>query len=262
MFTQWFMDNAATELLSLAVGGLVVGAVSSVRHRRERARFLAKIADGDDTEIIYSQINLLEDDDQGRPTLRLYNLPGRTTVTHIFRTNPALRDHVLELSEKTSAASPMLDFQDEIGKTSLHEIFNHYSCQFSVLHGEITQWVFAVTCKDAGTFEGKRVRCFLLRPDDLKKLADWEFCRAVRVVYKDHGGRLIELHKIAQVYKKLLQVDTPPMLPRPVMDMMAPLPGKLPFQATRAVDWGSDRMKAALKDAGMPAEQPAPASAE
>ena len=65
-----------------------------------------------------------------------------------------------------------------------------------------------MTCEDRHVVRKRCVRCFLIRPEDLRRFGDWTWCcTKVRVEKPWHWYRVVALHCIARFGEQDLTVD-------------------------------------------------------
>jgi hypothetical protein len=58
-----------------------------------------------------------------------------------------------------------------------------------------------MTCEDRHVVRKRCVRCFLVRPEDLRRFSDWTWCcTKVRVEKPWHWYRVVALHCIAKIW--------------------------------------------------------------
>lgn len=255
-FLKLAEQNFATEIFAFLLGAVLVGAYSFIARRLRLARDQKRLELGMDTDRVFCQLNLLEPQPDGRFALRLFNLPGSSTVQQLYRTNEATALYVRKLVNKTTLAEPILNFEGQRGKNALHEIFNHFACILGSLSHEMRVWLFIATCEDGDYVERKRIRCFLISEADLERFEEWDFAKSVFVFNPIHSFRLIALHKIA-VQRREKRSGGEMIGP-----MVAAVPVKFPLHKEPvAVDWSKEEERKALADTGLaPAEKkPAPA---
>jgi hypothetical protein len=263
---NFLRDNFATEIFAFILGAVIVSVFSYFQYRRRYNQSLRDLTTGLDTERVLGQLNLLAEQD-GAFVLRLFNLPGRTTVAKLFETNLATQTYMRQLVRKTTLSNPILPFEGVAGKNALHEIFNHFACQLGLWSHPTRDWLFVVTCEDGEFLERKQIRCFFLLEETLLRFLDWEFCKSVQVTSQLHAYRIVALRNIALVYQKQRE-DIPSMSARQegpstvtqIKIMSAALPATLPRRESSPVDWTVQDLKKVLAAANVvPAELPATA---
>jgi hypothetical protein len=186
------------EILGKGLGFLAGFAVSWFLLFRRRLNALQRLQSGDSDDFIF-QMHCLQPI-PGRPdeTVLLFrNLAPKTTLHELYD-NVAARELVKSLAERTSLGDPILKTEGTLGFEILNDAMGHIAGWLAVTPFERRTWLFAMTCEDRQVVRKKCVRCFLIRPEDLDRFADWDWCRdKVRIERPWHWFRVVALHRIA-----------------------------------------------------------------
>ena len=130
------------------------------------------------------------------------NVAPKTTLNDLYD-NPQAQSLVKDLGDHTSLTDPILKTQGTMGFEVLNDALGHIAGLLAVTPFEREPWLFAMTCEDRKVVRKRCIRCFLLRPDDLVKFTDWNWCRtAVRVERPWHWFRVVALHCIAKTWQE------------------------------------------------------------
>ena len=96
--------------------------------------------------------------------------------------------------------NPVLETLGSAGFEVLNDAFGHLAGHVASSTLERERWFFTMTCEDRQVVRRKCVRCFLIRPADLRKFADWNWCREKVLCEQPwHWYRIVALHQIALV---------------------------------------------------------------
>lgn len=186
------------ELLGKGLGFLAGFAASWYLLFRRRLNALQRLRSGDSDDLIF-QMNLLKPDPagDGRSVLLFRNVAPRTTVNGLYD-NEAAREVVQKLAGATTLQDPVLKTEGTLGFEVLNDALGHIAGLLAVTPFPRETWLFVMTCEDRQVVRKKCVRCFLIRPADLEKFVDWEWCRSkVRVEKPWHWFRVVALNRIA-----------------------------------------------------------------
>lgn len=202
-FTDWFTSlewsRLVPELLGKAAGFLVGFAASWYLLFRRRLQEIQRFQQGDSDDILFQMHVLQPVGDGGDDVVLLFrNVGPRSTVNQLYD-NPAAREMLKELADNTSLSDPVLATQGRLGFEILNDAFGHLAGLTSLSPFPRETWLFAMTCEDRHIVRKKCVRCFVIRPADLERFADWKWCSAhVRVEQPWHWFRVVALHQIGQ----------------------------------------------------------------
>lgn len=168
---------------------------------RRRLKALERLKKGDSDDVLFQAHFLSPVVGSDRVMLLFRNVAPSTTVDDLYD-NPAAQELVRKLADGTSLKNPVLETIGSEGFEVLNDAFGHLAGHLagSALDREV--WLFALTCEDRQVVRRKCVRCFLIRPDELEKFDDWNWCR--EKVYCEqpwHWYRIVALHQIAKVWK-------------------------------------------------------------
>lgn len=166
---------------------------------RKRLKALERLKRGDSDDVLF-QAHFLAPITGTEDILLLFRNVAPSTTLHDLYDNPAAQDLVRDLAEKTSLKNPVLETLGSSGFEVLNDAFGHLAGHLASSSLNRRVWLFAMTCEDRQVVRRKCVRCFLIRPDDLQRFADWKWCRErVRCEQPWHWYRVVALHQIAKV---------------------------------------------------------------
>jgi hypothetical protein len=191
------------ELLGKSLGFLAGFAASWFLLFRRRLNALQRLRSGDSDDFVF-QMNLLRPDPagDGRSVLLFRNVAPRTTVNGLYD-NEAAREVVQKLAGATTLHDPVLKTEGTLGFEVLNDALGHIAGLLAVTPFPRQTWLFVMTCEDRQVVRKRCVRCFLIRPADLEKFDDWEWCRKnVRVEKPWHWFRVVALHRIARQWRE------------------------------------------------------------
>jgi len=226
LFQAWLLDlewrRLLPELIGKGLGFLAGFAASWFFLFRRRLRDLQRFQQGDSDDVLFQAHYLLPVDSarvassQGLeveqssgvissevvspPVVQLVfrNVVAKLTVNLLYD-NPAARELVKELTEKTSLNDPVLPTEGTLGFELLNDAAGFVAGRLAASPFPRKLWLFCMTCEDRTVVRRRCVRCFLIQVEDLKRFADWSWVRAcVRVERPWHWFRLVALHRIAR----------------------------------------------------------------
>ena len=192
------------EFVGKAAGVIAGFAVSWFVLIRRRFKALEKAQRGDSDDLIYQAHFLLPIDSEDRHdrVLVFRNIAPKTTVNDLYD-NIAVRKAVKDLAAGTQLASPILKTEGTMGFELLNDAMGHIAGLMALSAASRENWLFAMTCEDRQIVRKQCVRCFLVRPTDLEKFADWSWCtRHVRVEQPWHWFRVVALHQMALAFRR------------------------------------------------------------
>ena len=195
---QW--ERLIPELLGKA-GGVVLGfAIGWFVLFRKRLKALERAQSGDSDDFIFQAHYLIRDGDQ--TTLIFRNVAPKTTLNDLYD-NIAVRDQVKTLADQCTLTNPVLQTTGTLGFELLNDALGHIAGLLAISPAPRQTWLFMMTCEDRQIVRKKCVRCFLIRPEDLTRFADWQWCiTAVAVERPWHWFRVVALHQIALQYQQ------------------------------------------------------------
>ena len=163
---------------------------------RKRLKALERLKSGDSDDVLFQAHYLLPKD--GDDVLLLFrNVAPSTTLEKLYD-NPAAREVVKELAEQTSLKHPILKTQGTVGYEICNDAFNHIAGQLASAPFPREKWLFVMTCEDRQVVRRKCIRCFLMKPADLERLRNWDWCKKhVLCEQPWHYFRIVALHQIA-----------------------------------------------------------------
>jgi hypothetical protein len=168
---------------------------------RKRLKALERLQRGDSDDVLFQAHQLHPVPGSDEVTLLFRNVAPPTTLEDLYD-NPAARELVRDLADQTSLKNPILETTGSAGFEVLNDAFGHLAGHLAASTLEREVWLFAMTCEDRQVVRRKCVRCFLIRPQDLQRFADWTWCREkVRCEQPWHWYRIVALHQMAQVWE-------------------------------------------------------------
>lgn len=210
------------ELIGKALGFLTGFAVSWFLLFRRRLNALQKIQAGDSDDFVFQMHRLYpfvqSSSDPEAPSgpvqdkfvLLFRNVAPKATLNDLYD-NIAVREALKSLADKTTLSDPILKTEGTMGFEMLNDALGHIAGTLANSPFDRETWLFAMTCEDRQFVRKKCIRCFLIRPDDLQRFQDWNWCRQNVLVEKPwHWFRIVALHRIAAVFdeeKRLSLID-------------------------------------------------------
>ena len=189
------------ELVGKFLGFLLGFGVSWLVLVRKRLKALDRFKKGDSDDVLFQAHFLSPIAGSDQVTLLMRNVAPTTTLDELYD-NPAAQKLVRELAEQTSLKNPVLETLGSEGFGVLNDAFGHLAGRLACSPLDRQVWLFAMTCEDRKVVRRKCVRCFLIRPEDLKLFADWQWCQTkVRCEQPWHWYRIVALHQLAMVWQ-------------------------------------------------------------
>jgi len=137
------------------------------------------------------------------PILASLSIRLHTVGKRLDREEHPSAGEIKELAEQTSLGDPILQTQGVAGFELLNDALGHIAGLLAVSPFPRETWLLAMTCEDRHVVRKRCVRCFLIRPDDLRRFNDWAWCcTKVRVEKPWHWFRIVALHCIAKVWQE------------------------------------------------------------
>ena len=169
---------------------------------RRHLKALDRLRRGDSDDVLFQAHFLAPVPDTDKYVLLFRNLMPSTTVNDLYD-NPAARKIVRELADITTLRKPVLRTEGVHGYEVLNDAFNHISGHLAITPFPRETWLFAMTCEDRQVVRRKCVRCFLVRPAELERFANWRWCRDNVVCEQPwHWYRIVALHQLATVWQE------------------------------------------------------------
>jgi len=225
---DWQWDVFWPELLGKAAGVLVGIVLSWYLLIRRRLQSMNRLLSGDSDDVLFqahylhrisptevgtgadvgdaaSQDGLDRDNafaSRRSPSFQLLfrNVAEKKTVPQIYD-NPAAAQLVKKLGDQTNLNQPILPTQGTIGFEVLNDAANWMSGVAAGSSNEREVWLFCLTAEDRQVVRKRCVRCFLIRPEDLKRFHDWDWCREQITIERPwHWFRVVALHRVARLY--------------------------------------------------------------
>ena len=203
------------ELLGKMLGVITGFAVSWFVLVRRRLKALERVQAGDSDDFIFQahfllpapaqlgnrqEKTVLKESKPGKFVLVFRNMAPKTTLNDLYD-NIAVRDVVKQLADQCTMVDPVLQTKGTLGFELLNDALGHIAGIFAISPTARQTWLFMMTCEDRQIVRKKCVRCFLIRPHDLKRFADWQWCvQSLQVERPWHWFRIVALHQIAQQY--------------------------------------------------------------
>lgn len=196
---EWY--RVLPEVVGKGLGFLAGFAASWFLLFRRKLRDLQRLQAGDSDDFIFQMHRLWPlPGSQGECVLLFRNVAPKTTLNQLYD-NPAARELVKRLAEDTSLVDPMLKTHGVEGFEVLNDALGHIAGLLAVSPYPRETWLLAMTCEDRHVVRKRCVRCFLVRPEDLRRFCDWNWCcTKVRVEKPWHWYRVVALHCIAKIW--------------------------------------------------------------
>lgn len=206
-FIDWLQSLEWSRLIPEVIGkglGFFLGfAVSWYLLFRKKVHEIDRFEKGESDEVLFQTHQLAPVAGTDEVVLVFRNVGPRTTVFELYD-NVGARELVRTLADKTTLMDPLLDTGG--GRTGFEVVniaLGFVAGEMSTSPFDRENWLFAMTCEDRQVVRKKCVRCFLIRPQDLERFLDWNWCKTkVRVEKPWHAFRIAALHRIAQFWKR------------------------------------------------------------
>ena len=209
-YWDWFVSlewsRLLPELLGKGLGFLLGFAASWFLLFRRRWKELQRFQQGDSDDLIF-QLHVLHPLDgtpgavPGEVALLFRNVGPKSTVHQVYD-NPVARDLMRTIADATSLSSPVLRTEGTQGFEVLNDALSFFAGHAAFTPFAREPWLFAMTCEDRKLVRKKCIRCFLIRPADLARFLDWNWCSThVRVERPWHWFRVVALHQIAKEWQ-------------------------------------------------------------
>lgn len=216
LWNSWFADFQwrpfLLEVLGKATGVLVGIAASWFLLIRRRLRAMERLRSGDSDDVLF-QAHYLHPLDDDRFVLLFRSVAQKQTVNMMYD-NPAAAELVRGLGDETSLHNPILPTQGTIGFEVLNDAANAISGALANSPLPRRVWMFCLTCEDRHVVRKRCVRCFLIRPEDLKRFHDWDWCSHKILVERPwHWFRVVALHRIARQWADQIRMFSTPTDP-------------------------------------------------
>ncbi len=203
IFDTWDWSVFLPEVLGKATGVATGILLSWFLVIRRRLKSMGKLQRGDSDDVLFQAhyLHPIESDDGiARVGLLFRNVAEKRTIEQVYD-NPAAAAIVRSLGDETTLDQPILPTQGTIGFEVLNDAAGWMSGSIATSPSARTVWLFCITAEDRQVVRKRCVRCFMIRPEDLKRFHDWKWCRdCVRVERPWHWFRVVALHRIARLY--------------------------------------------------------------
>jgi hypothetical protein len=203
-FIDWLSNmewhRVVPEIVGKATGFLLGFAASWFLLFRRRLREIQRFQQGDSDDVLF-QFHKLVPLDKGEVALLFRNIGPKTTVNKLYD-NPAARELLKSIADRTTLGDPILATEGTGGYEVLNDAFGYIAGHIALSPFPREAWLFIMTCEDRHVVRKKCVRCFLVRAEDLAKFEDWAWCRSkVRLERPWHWFRIVALHQIAKQWR-------------------------------------------------------------
>ncbi|TWT82184.1 hypothetical protein CA13_36450 [Planctomycetes bacterium CA13] len=197
---QW--ERLFPEFIGKALGFLAGFAASWFLVFRQRLNAIARMQSGDSDDFIFQMHRLWELPHQANDCVLLFrNIAPKTTLNDLYD-NIAVREFLKSTAETTTLENPILHSEGTLGFEVLNDAMGHIAGLVATTPFKRETWLFAMTCEDRQVVRKKCIRCFLIRPDDLERFLDWQWCQKHVLVEKPwHWFRVVALHQVALAWK-------------------------------------------------------------
>lgn len=197
---EW--NRVVPEITGKFIGFLLGFFASWLLLFRRQLKALDRLKRGDSDDVLFQAHFLAPVPGSDKCALIFRNLMPSTTVNELYD-NPAARKIVREMADYTSLKSPVLRTEGLLGFEVLNDAFNHIAGHLATTPFPRDTWLFTMTCEDRKVVRRKCVRCFLIRPAELERFANWRWCREnVLCEQPWHWYRIVALHQIATQWKQ------------------------------------------------------------
>lgn len=195
------------EIVGKAAGFLLGFAASWFLLFRKRLQEIRRFQQGESDEILFQMHRLVPLADSPDIVLIFRNIGPKTSIDHLYE-NGAARKLVRELLERTSLAEPILQTEGSPGFEIVNDALGYIAGHLSITPFERENWLFMMTCEDRQIVRKRCIRCFLIRPEDLERFADWQWCLShVRVEKPWHAYRIMAFNSIARCWKEEAKIS-------------------------------------------------------
>ncbi|MFN0077748.1 MAG: hypothetical protein ACKVY0_14925 [Prosthecobacter sp.] len=206
MVADWFRtmewQRVLPEITGKFIGFLLGFGASWFLLFRRHLKALDRLRRGDSDDVLFQAHFLSPVPGTGDFVLLFRNLTSSTTVNDLYD-NPAARKIVREMADYTTLRNPVLRTEGLLGFEVLNDAFNHIAGHLATTPFPRETWLFAMTCEDRQVVRRKCVRCFLIRPADLERFANWTWCREnIRCEQPWHWYRIVALHQLATQWQQ------------------------------------------------------------
>lgn len=202
-----YLDNVSwveltLELIARTIGILAGFLLSWYLLFRRKLNEIRRFQRGESDDILFQTHSLYPIEGTDEVVLLFRNVGSRMTVNMLYD-NPAARVEVQRIADDTTMADPVLMTEGTSGFDLINTAQGHIAGELATSPFERETWLFAMTCEDRKVVRKKCIRCFLIRPQDLERFLDWNWClHNVRVERPWHSFRIAALHRIALQWKR------------------------------------------------------------
>ncbi|TWT92625.1 hypothetical protein [Neorhodopirellula pilleata] len=214
---DWDWNTFWPETLGKATGVIIGIMASWFLLIRRRLQSMNRLKSGDSDDVLFQAHYLVpvstETTEHGPATryqLLFRNVAEKKIVPQIYD-NPAAAELVKTLGDQTSLNQPILPTQGTIGFEVLNDAASWMSGVMATSSNQRRVWLFCMTAEDRQVVRKRCVRCFLIRPEDLERFHDWNWCcDQVSVERPWHWFRVVALHRVARLYADQCRMHSHP----------------------------------------------------
>jgi hypothetical protein len=190
------------ETVGKAAGFLLGFAASWFLLFRRKLQELRRFNQGESDEILFQMHKLVPLGDSPDDIVLIFRNVGiKTSINQLYE-NTAARELVRNLADGTSLTEPILRTEGTPGFEVINDALGHVAGYLSLTPFDRENWLFTVTCEDRQVVRKRCIRCFLIRPEDLERFADLQWCQThVKVEKPWHAYRVLALHSIARYWQ-------------------------------------------------------------
>ena len=169
---------------------------------RKRLQALDQLQKGESDNVLFQAHFLHPVPDSDDYVLLFRNIAPTKTVKSLYD-NLASQELMRRVANQTSLENPILQTAGSTGFRVLNDAFGHLAGHLSQAPFDREVWLFMMTCEDRQVVSRRCIRCFMIRPADLLRFADWTWCRErLHCERPWHWHRIVALHQIAVIYQQ------------------------------------------------------------
>jgi hypothetical protein len=206
-FWDWLQHLEWHRIIPETVGkaaGFLLGFVASwFLLFRRKLQELKRFNEGESDEILFQMHKLAPvENSPGDVILLFRNVGLKTTINQLYE-NTAARELVHKLADGTTITEPILRTEGTPGFEVVNDALGYIAGYLSLTPFDRENWLFMVTCEDRQVVRKRCIRCFLIKPEDLERFADLNWCLThVKVEKPWHAYRILSLHAVARHWQK------------------------------------------------------------
>ncbi len=248
-FDDWNWGSFFSEVAGKATGVTVGILLSWFLVIRRRLQSMGRLQRGDSDDLLF-QAHYLQPISNDDYQLLFRNVAEKRTIEQVYD-NPAAARLVRELGDETALDNPILPTQGTIGFEILNDAAGWIGGALATSPTTRSIWLFCLTAEDRKVVRKRCVRAFMIRPTDLKRFHDWQWCcQHVRVERPWHWFRIVALHRVARYWADQCRIYSQPVDPSsmPLVDdqcghrrivslSLGLLPNDTPISDPVVIDW-------------------------